>query len=407
MNNKRLWAASFGHFGIDILNSSIAMILTAVSGVFNLTISQIGLAAMIYTFAAALSQPLFGMLADYLRGRWLAAVGVLWTMIFYAAAPFMPNYLMLVACLTTGALGSGAFHPAGMVNAAVSGGRYPTLATSIFFLLGQTGLSLGPLLSGIVLQRYGLAGLPWIALAITPVVVFMFYALHQPLPEHAPVKAISSGSHTRQAQAVQHSTMLMVTAFVLLIAIRSTTMASFSTLLPKYFDELGYQAAVYGGMISVFTFGGALGTFAGGFLGDRFNRRMVIFLSTLAAVPFAYFMLHVSGFMFWVTAALAGALLNVPHSILLVIAQRLLPARKGMIGGAVLGFMFASGAAMAWVASRFADWMGLELVLSVLAIIPIIAGICALVLPSTRGGDAVAKPAVPDTGKTPAPSGAD
>jgi hypothetical protein len=54
MNRKRLFAASFGHFAIDILNSSIAIVLTAVSGIFDLTVSQIGLAAMFYTFAASL-----------------------------------------------------------------------------------------------------------------------------------------------------------------------------------------------------------------------------------------------------------------------------------------------------------------------------------------------------------------
>jgi hypothetical protein len=66
-------------------------------------------------------------------------------------------------------------------------------------------------------------------------------------------------------------------------------------------------------------------------------------------------------------------------------AQRLLPARKGMIGGAVLGLMFASGAAMAGLASWVADFVGLPLVLSVIALLPIGAGLCALMLPSTRG----------------------
>ena len=58
-------------------------------------------------------------------------------------------------------------------------------------------------------------------------------------------------------------------------------------------------------------------------------------------------------------AFIAGALLNVPHSIMLIIGQDLLPKRKGFIGGAVLGFMFASGAATAWIASWFADRVGL------------------------------------------------
>ncbi len=83
------------------------------------------------------------------------------------------------------------------------------------------------------------------------------------------------------------------------------------------------------------------------------------------------------------SAILAGVLLNIPHSILLVMAQQLLPARKGVMGGAVLGFMFASGAATAWLASLLADQVGLGPVLTALGFVPIAAGVCALVLPST------------------------
>jgi hypothetical protein len=82
-------------------------------------------------------------------------------------------------------------------------------------------------------------------------------------------------------------------------------------------------------------------------------------------------------------------MMNIPHSILIIMAQRLIPARKGMIGGAVLGFMFASGAATTGIGSWIADFVGLPAVLSVFALLPIGAGICALMLPSTRGGEAV------------------
>ncbi|GIV76165.1 MFS transporter [Litorilinea aerophila] len=399
MDVKRLTAISLGHFAIDILNSSIAMILTAVAGIFDLSVSQIGLGAMIYTFAASLTQPLFGMVADRLRGRYLGAIGLLWTMTFYALAPLMPSYPALVLCLTIGALGSGAFHPVGIVNAAASGGRYPTTATSIFFVLGQTGLAVGPILAGIVLQTLGVAGLPYLALIMAPVVLLMAVNLRQPIAEErtppAPARPPSTPATSRVASGRAASNTLIVTAFILLIALRSTTLQSYVTLLPKYFDDLGYAPALYGTMVGVFSFAGAMGTFLGGYLGDRFNRRQVIFLSMVASVPFSYGLLHLEGWGFFIMAAVAGAALNIPHSILLIMAQRLLPARKGMIGGAVLGFMFASGAATAWLASWFADLVGLGTVLNWLALVPMGAGLCALVLPSTRAAPAPARPATP------------
>jgi FSR family fosmidomycin resistance protein-like MFS transporter len=402
MNVRRLSAVAFGHFSIDVLNSSIAVILTILSGKFDLSISQIGLAAMIYTFAASLTQPLFGILADYLQGRWLGAISVAWTGLFYGLAAFAPSYPLLVTCLTIGALGSGAFHPVGMVNAAAAGGPYPTTATSIFFLLGQTGLAIGPMVGGLLLQYVDITiGLPLLALSVLPAVAMMAFYLRQPLSivPHA-ATPLPPAPGTRPSTAARRSTAIVITAFIAVVALRAATVQSLTTLLPKYFADLGYTSGTYGVMIGVFAFAGALGTFLGGYLGDRVNRRLTLFASTLLSVPFCFLLLRVDGWLFYLAAACAGALLNIPHSILIIMAQRLLPKREGMIGGAVLGFMFASGAALAWLASWFADQVGLLTVLSLLAFVPIGAAFSALLLPSTRQ---IEQP-VPPTG---APAAAD
>jgi FSR family fosmidomycin resistance protein-like MFS transporter len=389
MNYKRLTSISYGHFSIDILNSSIAIILTSVSNDFGLSVSQIGFGAMIYTFAAAFSQPLFGLVADRLRGRWLGAIGLAWTIAFYALAAFSPNYPVLITLLTIGALGSGAFHPVGIVNAADAGGDYPTSSTSIFFLLGQSGLALGPIVSGLVLQNMGLSGLPYIALAMTPAVIMMAVFLNEPMADSAPepeaksagdAAAVATPTGTARPQVGR----FVITAFVLAIALRATTIQSFAVLLPKYFDNLGYTSGEYGLMLGIFTMGGALGTLSGGIFGDRFERRTLMVVALLLSVPFSLALLNTQGMAYFVAAFLAGGLLNVPHSIMLIIGQELLPKRKGFIGGAVLGFMFASGAGMAWVASWFADWVGLGTVLTLLAFFPIAAAAITLVLPRSR-----------------------
>lgn len=389
MNGKRLFAASYGHFSIDVLNSSIPIILTAVATNFNLDVSQIGLAAMIYTFAASLTQPLFGYLVDKVRGRWIAGIGLAWTMAFYAAAPFMPNYPLLVTCLALGALGSGAFHPAGMINATMAGGSKPTTATSLFFVGGQTGLAIGPWLSGYLIQRFGLTALPFMALAMLPAALYMFWFLATPYEEHVPKHAPKAETKTAptagNGRAAIQGGALVLTAFILLITFRSTTQQGFTTLLPKYFADQGYNPAVYGLMLSVLGFAGATGTMLGGWLGDRYNRRMVIFLSMGLGGIFSFAMLHTDGLLYAGAALVAGIMMNVPHSILIIMAQRLLPARKGLIGGAVLGMMFATGAAMTGVSSWIADYTGLPTVLNVIALLPLAAGVCALTLPSTRG----------------------
>lgn len=393
MNNTRLYAASIGHLAIDILNSSIAIILTAIAADFDLSVSQIGLAAMLYTFAASLTQPLFGILVDKLSGRWVTGLGILWTMTFFALAPFMPTYPALVTCLVIGALGSGAFHPAGLINATMAGGKLPTTATSIFFVLGQIGLAVGPILTGFLLQNFGLMALPYMALAMTPAVVYALAALRHPYEETAAAppaqRPPETPSNTGGMGRAATRGLYVALAFILLITLRSTTQQSFVTLLPKFFADQGHTPAVYGAMLSVLGLAGATGTFVGGYLGDRYNRRMVIFASMTLGAVFSFLMLHTGGWAYIAVALIAGIMMNIPHSVLIIMAQRLLPKRKGMVGGAVLGLMFASGAATAGLASWIADWVGLPLVLSVIALLPIGAGLCALMLPSTRGGESI------------------
>jgi len=389
MKVKQLSAVSFGHFSIDMLNASIAMWLTSAAGLYDLSVSQIGFGAMVYMLAAALTQPLFGALADRLRGRWLTSAGLLWTSVFFAIAPFMPSYATLIACLAVAALGSGALHPTGIVHASAAGGRLPTTATSIFFVSGQTGLALGPLIAGILIQSVGMQiGMPIMALSMLPAVVVSAWLLRKPIEDDSTERSAQALPSVDTGQTSSTSSrsrgLYVAVAFILLIALRAATVQSFAVLLPKYFDDLGYSPAVYGAILTVFIFGGAMGTFSGGFLGDMFNRRIVIFIATVASVPFLLGMLNSVGFVLMAAAAVAGAFLNIPHSILLVMAQQFLPARKGFMGGAVLGFMFASGAVAAWLASLIADVVGLETVLLALAVLPIGAGIFALMLPSTR-----------------------
>lgn len=397
MNYRRLSAISAGHFAIDMLNSSVAIILTSMVGRFDLSNGQIALGAMFYTFASSLTQPLFGLLADWVKGRWLAAAGLVWTMIFFSAASFAGTYAGMLGLLVIGALGSAAFHPVGAMSANHAGGAKPTSATSIFFLFGQSGLALGPVVSGMVLQRYGMAGLPWVALAMLPAVVTMVIFLRQPIyseQEAAPAAVKAGGKAQAQTRPSMQLGWLALVAFIALIALRSTTLQTFSSLLPKFLADQGFTSGEYGRMMGAFSLAGALGTLSGGFLADRFSRRQVIFVALILGGPTSFLLLNATGMNYYVLAVTAGFLLNIPHSILVVMAQRLLPKRQGLASGAVLGFMFASGAAAGGLVGWISDFTGLGVALHAVALLPVLAGVCALTLPATRTPQIVQAPSV-------------
>ncbi len=400
MNLQRLGAVSVGHMAIDILNSSVAMILTVLAVPFALTNSQIGLGVMIYTLMGSLSQPYFGWLADRVDGRWLGALGLLWTAAFYYGATFSQSYEMLVLLMAVASLGSGAFHPQGAMNASAAGKQQASTATSIFFLLGQMGLAFGPMITGVLLEDIGMRGPRIMAIASLPFVVWMARGLRKPV-EHSHSQATPTEPSRQASSSVrQGDQWLLLTAFAVLVALRATVQQTFYGLLPKYFADLGFMPSDYGFMVGFISVAIALGTMCGGILGDRYNQPKILLWALFASVPFSWLMLDILPFqqscgvaeqlslfcsqlwqqhaswLFYVLMFGSGFLIGVPHSILVVMAQRLLPRRQGLASGAILGFTFATGAAGMGLASWIADIVSLSAVVHVITLLPCLAAIC-------------------------------
>lgn len=376
MNLRRLSSVSLGHLAIDILSSSVAMILTVLAVPFDLSNSEIGLGVMVYQLVGSLTQPYFGWLADRVGGRWLGAAGLAWTAAFYWAATFAQSYPVLLLLMSCAALGSAAFHPQGAMNASDAGGRRASSSTAIFFLLGQTGLALGPMLAGVLLEQSGLAGVRILAGASLPLVFLMAWWLRQPA-DFAARQTSSAGSTPSADTSLRRSVFV---AFVLVVALRATVQSGYYGLLPKFLADQGYTPAAYGVMVGIFSLTLAVGTLGGGILGDYLSHRSILIWSSLLCAPFTVWMLFSSGWAFAVAAAVGGLLVGVPHSILVVMAQNLLPKRQGLASGAVLGFMFASGAAGTGLAGWAADYTGLPAAMLVIALLPVGAGLAAFFL---------------------------
>ena len=388
MNLRRLSAVSFGHMAIDILNASIAMILAVLAVPFSISNAQIGLGSMAYALMGSLSQPFFGVLADRFGGRWLGAIGLLWTAVFYYAATFSQNYFTLIALMTIASLGSGAFHPQGAMNAGAAGGHKATTGTSVFFLLGQMGLAMGPMLAGVLLEEIWMDGPRYMAIATLPFVVWMAYGLRKPLVRVQDEPAQARPVEQRPRSPIDADPALQsnrrwpaLVAFAVLVALRASVHQIFYGLLPKYFSDLGFSPREFGFMVGVPSVAIALGSMTGGILGDRYEQPKIVLWSLLAATPFSWLMLDiVEGWLFFPLAFAAGFLVGIPHSILVVMAQRFLPNRQGLASGAILGFTFASGAFGIGLAGPIADYSSLSAVMHVVALLPLIAALCAVFL---------------------------
>jgi FSR family fosmidomycin resistance protein-like MFS transporter len=71
-----------------------------------------------------------------------------------------------------------------------------------------------------------------------------------------------------------------------------------------------------------------------------------------------------------------------PHSILVLMVQQLLPGQRAMASGVALGYMFFSGSLGVLLVGFVADQIGLALALQLTAVLAIVAFIATLFLPA-------------------------
>ena len=378
------FAVAFGHFGVDILNGSVGVLLAYLSGPLGLTNTALGAMSTAYHVTGALTQPFFGYLTDRIGPRWVVAGGVLWIGVSFSLAAITPG-LGVLAFLIAGSLGSGAFHPAGTMQATLVGrdrfaGR-ETSSSSYFFLLGQAGLFLGPLLGGLILGMTGPRG--WLLLT-APVLPVAWNAARQ-------LKFNGFVAPNREkAQPVKKFTLqiglAVLVAFALLAALRAMVQQNMNTFVPKYLSDLGYAPAVYGLITALFMGGSAIGNVMGGNLADRFGGRRVAGSTLfLCALPLAVLpLVHGIGWLY-LLIPLAGAFSGASHSIVVVFAQRILPGGMATASGTILGFMFAMGALGTWWSGYLADLWGIPAVFWLSAGLTIAAAMLAGVLKDNVG----------------------
>jgi FSR family fosmidomycin resistance protein-like MFS transporter len=346
---------ALSHLMVDVFNSSRPILLTYLG----LTETQIALISTIYIWASALTQPFFGWLSDRVGPRWLAAGGVLWMTIFFSGAVYVPGTGGLI-CLIVAALGSSSFHPVGTTQAILQGrnilvGR-ETTAASLFFMAGQMGHFIGPMIVGLILARLGLPWLLILSIISVPVGFSVAYQLRHNHPHPKP----RQGDARIRLQASIGFIVLLATVATL----QSWSQSNMISFFPKYLKDMGFSAATYGNIAGLFMGGSALGNVLGGYLGDRFAKGKVAAAALLLAAIPIYIMSQV-GWTPWLYALipLSGAFTGAVHSIMVVLAQRVISGGMALASGLILGFIFSSGALGMLLTGPIAETYGFPTVL--------------------------------------------
>ena len=150
-------------------------------------------------------------------------------------------------------------------------------------------------------------------------------------------------------------------------------------LIDKF--HLGVAASQW--CLFAFLVSSALGLLVGGFVGDRYGRKYVIWGSILGAAPFALLLPCCNLAWTIVLAVLVGLVMSSAMSAILVYATELLPGNVGMISGAFYGLSFGLGGIGSALFGWLADVASIQYVFQLTAFLPLL-GIVTYFLPDIK-----------------------
>ena len=127
----------------------------------------------------------------------------------------------------------------------------------------------------------------------------------------------------------------------------------------------------------------AVGTFAGGPVGDRIGRKAVIWISFLGVAPFALALPYAGVGWTAVLAIVIGLVMSSAFAALVVYAQEAVPGRVGLVSGLMFGLMFGISGIGAAGLGQLADMKGIIWVFGVTSFLPLL-GLVTAFLPNTR-----------------------
>jgi MFS transporter, FSR family, fosmidomycin resistance protein len=402
---RKFWAVGIGHFTNDVFMSVTGVILTFLSvSILPMSLTQIGFIVSAQGLAGALGQPFFGWRADKTGGRGIGGGGLALVVCSFSLALFLAittknYYLMLIPFILQG-LGSSMTHPVGSLHSAEADELRISSNMSYFFLMGQLGLAIGPALVGYLLDSasvhalittlangFGLPALGnsetsvapifFLGLAALPSVIFMWAGI----PAHRAVKKRTP----KDGEAVSRRAAIMPFIVIgVMILLRALAQPSSVSFVPILFAAKGWSATEFGLITSLYSLSSAITGVICGNLADRYDRRQIVLWTMLLATPAFFALPYVDGLLAYLVAFAAGGLSGGSHSLIIVLAQELIPNSKGFASGSILGFIFAAGALGSLVIGFLADSFGLGTSFQIIGVLGALSGVVALLLPKAK-----------------------
>ncbi|WP_102271651.1 MFS transporter [Cytobacillus massiliigabonensis] len=374
-----------------LLNDSIQAIIPAMFPILEksmgLSFTQLGMIAFALNMVSSLLQPIIGMMTDKKPMPFALPIGLTFTMFGVLGLALSPSFEWIVVSVLFIGLGSAIFHPEGSRVAYLAAGSRRGLAQSIYQVGGNSGQAMAPLITALILVPLGQIGAAWftaVAAAAVGLLLYIAFWYAKSLESQNVLQKKTSKKESTSKKGISNAVWFALILILFLIFARSWYISGMTNYYAFYTIET-YSFSIKQSQIFLFTFlvAGALGTFFGGPLADRFGKKVIIFLSMIISAPLTILIPFVPPIAAFCLLLLTGFILMSSFSVTVVYAQELVPGKIGTMAGLTVGLAFGMGAIGSIVIGYLADIIGISNTMILTGFLPLL-GLLTLLLPSDQ-----------------------
>jgi FSR family fosmidomycin resistance protein-like MFS transporter len=383
MDMKSLLLLIVGHLVVDTTQGALPALLPLLKLSLGLSYAQAGAIVMVMNLTSSVIQPLFGHFSDRWRLRWLLPAGLALSGLGFSLVGLAPGYAAVLALVVVSGLGVASFHPEAFKAVLGSVSTRKVVGVSWFMVGGNSGMVIGPLMVGLYCAWLGLGGT--ILFALPGLMMAGLYLLSWSRLQALRASEAAQGQVSPQPLAGRLVPLGILVAAVIL---RSWVHSGVVSFVPFYYvNVLGGQEVDTWRLLTTFLLAGVVGTALGAPLAEKVGPKRFFLVTVALCTPLTLLFLQARGPWVYLALALDGALLISSWSVVMVMAQQILPDRAGMASGLMVGFAIGTGGIGAAVLGAVADRWGVTTVLYIVAVMPLFSALVGCFIPA--GADRV------------------
>ena len=380
VTNRLVYIFTLGHFSVDWCQGAIPALLPYFIAHYGLSYQEAATLIFANVIVASVLQPAFGYFSDRVSKPWFIPLGTLMagaTMVWIA---FSTTYLSLFLAAMVCGVASSIFHPEGALMVNRVAGKEMGKAMGTFSVGGNLGFAIGPAAAGLCAYVLDIHWLLFFFLVNVVLAAMILYKMP------AALQVAAQQQKEEQKQQVQRTNRWgAFSKLAVCITGRSIAFELCNTFIPLYWIHVlgsdGNSGA--NALTALFTIGAIL-TYSGGLLADRFSMRQVIRMAFVVMVPAMYILFQTTNLTLgWLLLLPAAASIFMPYSPMVVLGQTYLAKNVGFASGVTLGLSTTLGGVIAPVVGWAADQWGLVNALQMLWMTALVCAVVSFTLPTT------------------------